>query len=462
MIDEILKLKLDCSLFVNLVEQNNIYDAFFEYKKLKKILIDLKKTNEYSNVLINNELKLVKEIFCSILYEKGTSFFDDRDYSRACMCFSILIKLEDLSKDVMKKYIECLLALNQDILAQSFLSEYAENLSDDDLELHKTLSDLYERAKSYEDSVNHMQNYMNLTSEPTIQDYYDFGRKYLLFYDEKKRIEDVLESIKIFNTVLSINKNNSKNNIIQKIKDKVLSYIKTAESNQDKLIKINRLILICKKLANNGNVEKICKLVMEYFYEIGMLDEYAYCLELIARRKVNYKSYNNDENQIIDMIDRYRLISQIFVYFNMHKKFDEIIFCRKYIYAIKKTLEYLSKSTIRKYKDEILKINKYLSKNLSINDDSWDLNNFVLEIDDKCLIAYLNIIDTYINKKEYEKAYNFYNKFCDKFNEEKQPSVPYMLWQLGNIWISLNFYYKAMKLEKLAVDYELSNKENVK
>ena len=452
MLDDFLKLKLNRSLFISLIEQNNIYDAFCEYETYRKSWIEVQKRNEYSNILINEELKSSKNVLCSMLAEKGLKFFDEKNYSQACMCFTILIKMGDLSKEVMKNYIECLLELNQNDLAESFLYEYSQGLNDNP-DLNKILSNLYERSNSHKDSVEQMCNYMKLTENPTFEDYYNLGRKYLLHYDEEGFFEDISESIKMFNTAMDMYKKQN-NNIIRKVKEKLV-YV----TDNAKFSKNNLLIHYCKKLANKGKPETICKSVMKSFDEIGMLSEYAHCLELITRKQINSKSQNNEDNNITDLIDRYRLIVQIMVYFNIHKNFDEIISCRKYINIIRTKIENAIKPSMRKYRDEISDINKYFSKNLSVNEGNWDLNHFILEIDDKCMLAYLNILDIYIDKKEYESAYDFYNKYCDKFNEEKQKDVPYMLWQLGNVWISLNFYFKAVKFEKLAVEYELSKRE---
>ena len=435
MIDELFKTKLKRTIWVSLLEQNSIVEGVSFYQKYRVLLSSL--SDKYiDDKNIEKEIKDAENIFQKIITKKGIDNFNAKNYTLACYCFASLAETEDLSGDILKKYIFCLFELNQDDIAKELLKSYQVNEKETGENL-KCLSDWYEKIGFFRKSCFYMEKYLKSKENKTSRDYIQYARKLHTFYKNTQKLSAIELAIQSYEIAIRI-------------------FGKTLYTPKDIAYYEAEEILhkACSGLLEIGNLSYIYSDLITIFANVGMLNEQVYCFEML------FNSADNNEINIVNLLDRYRAIAQIISYFNQYKMFESVLYANEYLQKLEKIIyDFLKDNTNINdyYKNEITEIKNYIAEGLSLNEYNLRINELAIELNPDCEQAYLNILEDYISNNDLNIAYEFYDKYCNQFNKYKEISVPDMLWQLSSLYHDKNLHFKSVKYQKYAAEYELEH-----
>lgn len=271
-----------------------------------------------------------------------------------------------------------------------------------------------------------------------------------------------------------------------------------------------KLLNSCEKLSKTNNVVRLYKELTKIFEEVGMFYELAWCYRILwdftkqdrylifagdifteytNNLKEGLKTYDlffqrtnpyfflkykyslnkigyQDSSPILDntdyfsntikQLDRYNTIIFIMTYFYNYKMYDFILLSNNYLRKLKVDIFINKPRQDRKIcYQSIQEMNKYFSSIISQTENN-DLNKYALKLNPKNEQAYLNIIYNFADSHNFEQLQEYYNAYAKNCDADKLNTVPQILWKLSNIYKNKDLFFKAVKCQQLAVEYELA------
>ena len=191
-------LMLNRAIWVSYIEQNKIMEAANYFEMYRTALLNYKAKTEIEKHDLAQEIIISQEMFLEKMQKAGDRFFEQKDYPNAVVCYAAYHKYNPKNVQVLKNYVVCLEKLEQYDL-QIHLLNYVHEISKNDKDILKFLSDAYNNKKDYANAIKYYEEYIKCIDNVTNDDYNLLGCYYNLLYSEStQNTQDALKSLDYF------------------------------------------------------------------------------------------------------------------------------------------------------------------------------------------------------------------------------------------------------------------------
>ena len=231
-------LKLDRAVWVAYLCQKEITEAVKYYEMYCNTLAKIK---DYNDAVVK-EIEYCKQLFQEKVMELAQNYVQENNFAKAVIAYSAAFKNNDKDIDCIKNYISCLDEIKQYDLEASMLL-YLEEFCKNDIEIYRSLSQIYEKRKLFIESVEYMEKYIDAkgSENVTANDYNALGCLYDNKYSEEThKREDIEKSLLAFDKASDMEPDErlfAKNATIMAGKG---NNYKMGRKHWDRLLKINK------------------------------------------------------------------------------------------------------------------------------------------------------------------------------------------------------------------------------
>ncbi len=191
---EVFKLKLDRSIWLSLLGQDKLLEAYESFNIYFNNLLKHKRKNG-----IKEEIDLCQKIFYTALFEKNKKYIEQENYNQALIASNILFKIDNLHIDSIKLYLKALAKTNQKDLCKDMIA-YLKTITNDDKDFYKYFANIFNEIKDYENAIKYLEDYINFKPKEEIlaDDYNWLGCYYTYLYNVNFELSDLEKSIELF------------------------------------------------------------------------------------------------------------------------------------------------------------------------------------------------------------------------------------------------------------------------
>ena len=185
-----------------------------------------------------------------------------------------------------------------------------------------------------------------------------------------------------------------------------------------------------------------------------------FCRKYTKAFDISIEEDSDDMDKSATLIsDRYCCICYLLIYFYNRKEYQAILELKQYLNIIKKELlSYIEEKDLNSdnYLKDIVVMENFLSDKFVKIKHHNDINKFAIELNPKNEMAYINIIDDYIEYKNYDSAIEFYNnQYAKTFNLSHKESVADVCWYISDKHNEQEDFFNAVKRQQNAINLEL-------
>lgn len=198
MIDNFLLLKLNRTVWVSLLAQDDILEAI-RYYELYMNNLTMFTSDKKLKKQVEEEMAFSTSFFLNKMGQKAKSYYEEKDYANAAICYTSMFKYVQQDVEIIENYYYCLNHLEQYSMAAELVS-YMETLAPNNYKIYKMLAEVYDKKDDNYKSVECYEKYLELKgASPDANDHNFLGCYYnKLFSSDTRSPVHLLKSLDSF------------------------------------------------------------------------------------------------------------------------------------------------------------------------------------------------------------------------------------------------------------------------